>query len=68
MGIMLLNATSVASVADVYTQLVISLDVAAGKCLVINDSTNAFQADNDIVIDVTGVAGTINYGGGLFVR
>lgn len=33
---------------------------AAGKYLVINDSTAAFQAANDIVINLTGVSGTIS--------
>ena len=73
------NATSVASIADVYTQLAtytitgsaangtgnvaqvydFTTGAAAGKYLVINDSTANFQGANDIVINVTGLSGTI---------
>lgn len=80
------NTTSVATLADVYTQLGTQLTAgafaasaadgtasiaqvvtfttgaAAGTYLVINDSTAAFQAANDIVINITGVNGTVSAG------
>jgi len=78
------NTTSVATVADVYTQLGTQLTApaflastgaangvvaqvvnfttgaAAGTYLVINDGSAAFQAANDLVINITGVSGTVS--------
>lgn len=78
------NTTSVATLADVYTQLGTQLTAgafaastaaaggvvaqvvnfttgaAAGTYLVINDSSAGFLAANDIVINITGVSGTVS--------
>lgn len=79
----IVNNTSVATIADVYTQLGTVLDAAAlaasaangtatvarvvefstgaaaGKYLVINDATAGFAAADDLVINVTGLSGTL---------
>ena len=75
------NSTSVATLADVYTQLAtyttltasaaagtatvaqvysFTTGAAAGTYLVVNDATIGFQAATDVVINVTGVTGTIS--------
>jgi S-layer protein len=74
------DATTVASISDVYTALAaytgltasaadgsavvaqvytFANGAAAGTYLVINDSTAGFQAANDIVINITGLSGTL---------
>jgi S-layer protein len=50
-------ANSSATVAQVYT---FANGAAAGTYVVVNDSTAGFQAANDIVINLTGLSGTLS--------
>lgn len=56
-GITASAANSSATVAQVYT---FANGTAAGTYVVINDSTAGFQAANDIVINLTGLTGTLS--------
>ena len=75
------NATTVASISDVYTALAAYTGItasaasssatvaqvytfangaAAGTYVVVNDASAGFQAANDIVINLTGLSGTLS--------
>lgn len=58
------SANGTATVAQVYS---FTNGTAAGKYLVINDSTAGFNGTDDIVIDITGVTGTITAGDFTFL-
>ncbi len=88
MGAVVTNATSVGTLADVYTQLAtyttlaasaaagtatvaqvysFTTGAAAGTYLVVNDATIGFQGATDVVVNLTGLTGTVSAGDFTFL-